>query len=105
MNKAQFNKHIRTALTKRLKNSNIDEANAVIDVFIDAVLTALEEDNEISLVGFGRFYKTQTKARTGRNPKTGEPIKIAAYVQPRFTAGIKLKEACNKKEKAKKAKK
>jgi nucleoid DNA-binding protein len=53
MNKAQFNKHIRAALTKRLKNSNIDEANAVIDVFIDAILSALEEDNEISLVGFG----------------------------------------------------
>ena len=105
MNKAQFNKHIRTALTKRLKNSNIDEANAVIDVFIDAILSALKEDNEISLIGFGRFYKTHTEARTGRNPKTGESIKIAAYYQPRFTAGIKLKEACNKKEKSKKPKK
>ena len=105
MNKTQFNKHIRTALTKRLRNSNIDEANAVIDVFIDGVLTALEEDNEISLIGFGRFYKTHTEARTGRNPKTGESIKIAAYYQPRFAAGIKLKEACNKKEKNKKPKK
>ena len=57
------------------------------------------------LVEFSRFYKTQTKARTGRNPKTGEPIKIAAYVQPRFTAGIKLKEACNGEEKTKKSKK
>lgn len=104
MNKSQFNKHIQKALVKRLKNSNIDEANAVIDVFIDAVLTALEEDNEISLVGFGRFYKTYAKARKGRNPRTGEPMEIAAYVQPRFTAGIKLKEACNKKEKTKKTK-
>ena len=69
------------------------------------MLTALEEDNEISLIGFGRFYKTHTEARTGRNPKTGESIKIAAYYQPRFTAGIKLKEACNKKEKSKKPKK
>ena len=105
MNKAQFNKHIRTTLTKRLRNSNIDEANAVIDVFIDGVLTALEEDNEISLIGFGRFYKKLTEARIGRNPKTGESIKIAACYQPRFTAGIKLKEACNKKEKNKKPKK
>lgn len=64
----------------------------------------MEEDSEISLVGFGRFYKTQMKARIGRNPKTGESMKIAAYVQPRFTAGIKLKEACNKKEKIKKPK-
>jgi len=105
MNKAQFNKHIRTALTKRLMNSNIDEANAVIDVFIDGILTALAEDEEVFLVGFGRFSKIHKKERTGRNPKTGEPIKIASYVQPRFTAGIKLKEACNKKEKSQKPKK
>jgi len=97
MNKAEFNKYIRKSLVKHMRNSNTDEANAVIDLFIDGVLTALEEEDEVFLVGFGRFYKTQTKAKTGRNPKTGEHVKIAAYVQPRFTAGIKLKEACNKK--------
>lgn len=63
MNKAQFNKHIRTALTKRLRNSNIDEANVAIDVFLDAVLTALEEDNEISLVSVGFIKLTQKQER------------------------------------------
>ena len=54
------------------------------------------------LVGFGRFIKAKVEARNGINPKTGQPIKIAAYMQPRFKAGTKLKEACNKNEKSKK---
>lgn len=119
MNKAQFNKYVRKVLEanfykiledksdrpKNLRKTNPEEADYIIDMFIENLLLALREENEVSLVGFGRFYKTQTKARTGRNPKTGEPIKIAAYVQPRFTAGIKLKKACNKKEKTKNSKK
>jgi len=48
------------------------------------------------LAGFGRFIKSKVEARNGINPKTGQPIKIAAYMQPRFKAGTKLKEACNK---------
>ena len=95
MNKSEFNKHVRKVLAKNMKNSNEMEADHVINIFIESVLLALEEDSEISLVGFGRFYKTHAKARTGRNPKTGEAIKIAAYVQPRFTAGKNLKDSCN----------
>ena len=102
MNKTQFNKHIRTPLTKRLMKSNIDEANAVIDVFVEAIKEALSENDEILLVGFGRFIKKQVEARNGINPKTRQPIKIPAYMQPRFKAGIKLKEACNRNEKFKK---
>jgi hypothetical protein len=49
------------------------------------------------LVGFGRFIKSKVEARNGINPKTGQPIKIPTYMQPRFKAGIKLKEACNRK--------
>jgi DNA-binding protein HU-beta len=71
-------------------------------VFVEAIKEALSENDEILLVGFGRFIKSKVEARNGINPKTGQPIKIAAYMQPRFKAGIKLKEACNKNEKSKK---
>ncbi len=104
MNKSQFNKYVRNALAKRLRTSNIDEANAVMDVFVEAVTEALAENDEIFLVGFGRFIKAKVKARDGRNPKTGKAMKIPAYMQPRFKAGIKLKEACNRTEKPKKRK-
>ena len=102
MIKSQFNRYVRDALAKRQRKSNIDEANAVIDVFVEAIKEALSENNEILLVGFGRFIKSKVKARNGINPKTGQPIKIPTYMQPRFKAGIKLKEACNRNEKSKK---
>ncbi|MFN9658004.1 MAG: HU family DNA-binding protein [Dolichospermum sp.] len=102
MIKSQFNRYVRDALAKRQRKSNIDEANAVIDVFVEAIKEALSENDEILLVGFGRFIKSKVEARNGINPKTGQPIKIAAYMQPRFKAGTKLKEACNKNEKSKK---
>ena len=103
MNKAQFNKHVREILVKHMRNSNEIEAAAIINIFLESVVSALQENDEISLVGFGRFYKTNVKTRKGRNPKTGERLTIPAYVQPRFTAGKNLKESCNiKKVKAKK---
>ena len=69
---------------------------------IEAIKEALSENDEILLVGFGRFIKKQVEARNGINPKTRQPIKIPAYMQPRFKAGIKLKEACNRNKKSKK---
>jgi DNA-binding protein HU-beta len=81
------------------------EADSIINIFTESILVALEEEDEVFLVGFGRFYKANIKAKNGRNPKTGESIKIPAHIRPKFTAGIKLKEVCNKKEKNKKPKK
>jgi len=104
MNKSQFNKYVRDALVRRLRTSNIDEANVIIDIFTEAITEALSENNEVFLVGFGRFIKARVEARDGRNPKTGKPIKIPAYMQPRFKAGERLKEACNRTEKSKKHK-
>ncbi|NBQ79987.1 MAG: hypothetical protein EBT99_15460 [Betaproteobacteria bacterium] len=78
MIKSQFNRYVRAALAKRQRKSNIDEANAVIDVFVEAIKEALSENEEILLVGFGRFIKSKVEARNGINPKTGQPIKIAA---------------------------
>ena len=105
MNKAQFNKHVRKVLVKHMRNSNEMEADSIINIFTESMLAALEEEDEVFLVGFGRFHKANIKTKNGRNPKTGESIKIPAHIRPKFTAGIKLKEACNKKEKNKKPKK
>ena len=113
MNKAEFNKYIQKSIIKHMKtgkvsmNCNIDQANAIIDIFLEGVLLGLEEQDEISLVGFGRFYKRRMKSRQGRNPKTGEVMNIPEHVLLKFFVGKKLKEACNPKPKkpVKKAKK
>jgi len=96
MNKAQFNKYVRKILVKHMRNSNEMEADSVINIFTESMIAALEEEDEVLLVGFGRFYKAKMAARNGRNPKTGEVIKIPAHVQLKFSVGIKLKDACNK---------
>ncbi len=57
----------------------------------------MEKGNEISLIGFGSFSVSKVAARAGRNPRTGEALEIAAYNQPKFKAGQKLKDAVNPK--------
>jgi DNA-binding protein HU-beta len=70
------------------------EANAALASFIDSVTKTLKKkDGKVTLVGFGTFSKGQRKARKGRNPKTGEPIKIKASKTVKFKAGKKLKNA------------
>lgn len=73
------------------------EADKIINIFTSSVISVLGEGHEISLVGFGKFYTSKVPAREGRNPRTGEPIHIEAYVQAKFSAGQALKDACNKK--------
>ena len=91
MNKSEFVKHV-----ANLHSITQDEANKVIDTFTSSVISALGEGNEIQLVGFGNFSVSEVAARAGRNPKTGEVLQIAAYKQPRFKVGQKLKNAVNK---------
>lgn len=68
-------------------------ANAALDSFLDGVTKALKKkDGKVTLVGFGTFAKTRRKARKGRNPQTGEPIKIKASNVVRFKPGKKLRE-------------
>ncbi len=71
------------------------QANAAIDAFVAAVTGALKKKKEVRLVGFGTFSVSKRKATTGRNPRTGESIKIAASNQPKFKAGKTLKDAVN----------
>ena len=71
------------------------EAERVIDMFTSSIIGALGKGEEVSLVGFGNFSVSKVAARAGRNPRTGEPINIPEYNQPKFKVGQKLKDACN----------
>ena len=71
-----------------------DSAKAV-DAFVAAVTKALKKGDEVRLVGFGTFSVAKRAATTGRNPRTGAEIKIAARKQAKFKAGKALQEAVN----------
>ncbi|MCC8189790.1 MAG: HU family DNA-binding protein [Planctomycetes bacterium] len=68
-------------------------ASAVVDYLFDEIAGAMARGTKVNIKDFGIFVKAQRKARTGRNPATGEVIKIKASVKPRFTASKALKEA------------
>jgi len=74
--------------------SKADATKAVDSVF-ENITAELKGGSEVRLVGFGTFAVAQRKATTGRNPRTGETIKIAASKQPKFKAGKALKDAVN----------
>jgi DNA-binding protein HU-beta len=74
--------------------SKTDAATA-IESFIAVVTKALKKDDSVTIVGFGTFEVRKRKARIGRNPKTGEALKIKASKVPAFKAGKALKDAVN----------
>jgi len=67
----------------------------VVDAVFAAIEGALKKQEEVRLVGFGSFATAKRKASKGRNPRTGEEIKIAASTSVRFKAGKALKDAVN----------
>ena len=90
MNKSELIKHIAT--TAGLTQAH---ATAALQAVETGVIDTLANGGEVALVGFGTFSVTAKAARTGRNPKTGEAIQIAAKKVPTFKAGKALKEAVN----------
>ena len=74
--------------------SKSDSAKAV-DSVIETITSELKSGGDVRLVGFGTFLVTKRKATTGRNPQTGEEIKIPAANVPKFRAGKSLKESLN----------
>jgi DNA-binding protein HU-beta len=69
-------------------------ASEALKSFVDGVTKALKKkDGKVTLIGFGTFQKVSRKARKGRNPQTGEPIKIKASKSVKFKPGKKLKDA------------
>ena len=71
------------------------DASKALDAITDSITSALKTGDTVTLIGFGTFKVTARAARTGRNPRTGEELKIAARKAPAFTAGKALKDAVN----------
>ena len=79
------------------KSADISKAGAekALDGTLGAIKATLRKGSSVTLVGFGTFKVGKRAARTGRNPRTGEPIKIKAARVPKFSAGKALKDAVN----------
>ena len=90
MNKSELIKHIasQAGLTQ-------SQATAALQAVETGVIETLTNGGEVALIGFGTFKVTDRAARTGRNPKTGEELQIAASKVPTFKAGKAFKEALN----------
>lgn len=89
---------IKAELVEAIANeSGLTKADAAraLDGFMGAVTGALKKGKKVTLVGFGTFEAKKRAARMGRNPKTGEPVKIPARVSATFKAGSKLKDSIN----------
>jgi DNA-binding protein HU-beta len=71
------------------------DATKAVDSVIEAITNSLKNGDQVTLVGFGSFLVRDRAARTGRNPRTGEAIQIAAAKVPGFKAGKALKDAVN----------
>ena len=71
------------------------DATKAVDAVFDSITNSLKSGTEVRLVGFGTFTVSKRAATTGRNPRTGEEIKIPASKQAKFKAGKGLKDAIN----------
>jgi DNA-binding protein HU-beta len=82
-------------IEKISKEAKVNKAQAerAMKALFDGVATSLKKGNKVTFVGFGTFSISKRKARMGRNPRTGEQIKIAAAKVPHFKAGEQLKRA------------
>ena len=71
------------------------QASSVIDAFVSSVAGALSSGDKVTITGFGTFSVSRRAERDGRNPRTGETIKVAAANVPKFKAGAGLKASVN----------
>ncbi len=71
------------------------DAEKALTAMTEVITAALKKGEKVQLVGFGTFEVTERAARTGRNPQTGEEMKINASKAPKFKAGKALKDAVN----------
>ena len=88
MNKAQLIDHV-------AKTADISKAAAgrALDAIVGGVKATLKKNGSVTLVGFGTFRVAKRKQRTGRNPRTNQPIKIPAAKVPKFAPGKAFKDA------------
>jgi DNA-binding protein HU-beta len=90
MNKTQLAR----AVSEQVELS-LNKATKAIDVVFQEIAKALQKGDNAAFIGFGTFSVSKRAARNGRNPRTGDTIKIAARNAPRFAAGKALKSAVN----------
>jgi len=90
-----MNKQDLVAVVAEAGEMSKSKAGDVLDAVFDAIQMALKKKLAVRLVGFGTFSTSKRKAGKGRNPRTGEEIKIAASTSVRFKAGKGLKDAVN----------
>jgi nucleoid DNA-binding protein len=90
MNKSEFVDAI-------AKDSGLSKAEAgrAVESFVGTVQKVLKKGDDVAITGFGKFSVSKRRARTGRNPQTGAPVKIKASKAPKFSAGATLKQAVN----------
>ena len=75
------------------------DADRTISAFFDTVTKSAKKGDKVAWPGFGSFSTSKSKARTGRNPQTGEAVKIAASTRMKFTSSSTLKAALNPRKK------
>lgn len=90
MNKAEL-----TEAVAARSNLSKSDAGSAIDAVFEAITSSLSSGDSVSLLGFGTFSVSMRQARTGRNPRTGETIQIAASSSVKFKSGKALKDAVN----------
>jgi len=90
MNKSELVSAVaaKTELTKA-------DTERALKAFLETITETLKDGDQVTLIGFGTFLVRERKARTGRNPRTGETIQIKAANNPAFKAGKALKDAVN----------
>ncbi|MGE5085456.1 MAG: HU family DNA-binding protein [Bacillota bacterium] len=90
MNKAQL-----IELVSERTKSTKTQSELILDATLRVIQEALKKGDDVKLVGFGTFSKATRKPRQGRNPKTGEAVKIPSAHIPRFKPGKDLKDSLN----------
>jgi DNA-binding protein HU-beta len=90
MNKAELIEAIQTALGPEATKRSADEA---LDAVLSAIIKGVKKDKKVQIIGFGTFEVKQRAARSGRNPKTGEAMQIAASKSVGFKPSSALKDA------------
>ena len=92
MNKAELLEAIHKKAGEGISKAKLTD---VVSATFDAIFTSLKKGDPVMLIGFGTFSIGKRAARMGRNPQTGEPLKIKAAKTIKFTAGKALKDAVN----------
>lgn len=79
------------------------DAARAVDAYVEAVSSTVATGDEVRILGFGTYYSREREASEGRNPRTGEVIRIPRSRQPKFKPGKAFKDACNPSNAKKKA--